>query len=159
MNKAWTTSPLYRLITNIHRVRNEAQLVVIITSGYLEILIDALVEVHAPSAGRSVYGTKLKRLNELKVLSDHQLRLLSWYKSLRNRAAHSFEFAVTNEDMNVIKTQKLKDPTQFSVLSITILLNVIESHEKEIGEKLFPSVYKFGQLSFLGPVNYHVEIA
>ncbi|EKG0016988.1 hypothetical protein RZ186_003485 [Vibrio cholerae] len=105
---------LFRVFRELSIVKDNTRLLVLVTNGFMELLINRLIETKTKNAkkiksnGQSFsYATKLLILNEINVISNESYEVFEWFRKLRNNSAHSPVFEVTKRicRMNSITIQ------------------------------------------------------
>jgi hypothetical protein len=127
-------SPMIKVMHELERCKDEPRLLIIITNGFVELIINLLVERSCKHGGKIVerrrdfpHSIKLTLLNELGILSDHHYKLLDWFRDIRNEAAHKWEFKLNPDKMKVFADPKYSDPKNFGALCIDLLSDLFST--------------------------------
>lgn len=88
------------------RTTENERLLVILTSAYFELFTNTFIQRHCKNAKRILsdsrtypWSAKKVILAELGVISEDHLKVLDWFRGLRNRAAHRDQFEITEKDV------------------------------------------------------------
>jgi hypothetical protein len=110
---------------------------VIVTNGFLELLVNTLVEgkcKHGKNISQQTrdypYSVKLLLLHEKSLIDDRYFGFMDWFRKVRNRAAHDAFFEFSESDFAKLKTTKiigmegidLTKPENFKQFGITLVL-------------------------------------
>ena len=113
-------APMIKITREITMVKNNNRLLVLVTHGFIELLINALIDHYLKNSkkvtndGRSYpHSTKLLLLNELGIIDDNLYKVFNWFRKLRNRAAHQPIFKVNKDDLKNLRPEKYKNPSNF----------------------------------------------
>jgi hypothetical protein len=116
--------PVVKFYLQLAKVRGDDRSVVLVTSGFLELLVETLIKAECKNAKRITednrgypYSAKLLILNEVGVIRDASFAALDWLRRLRNRAAHDPFFSVTSQDFQQIN----KEPRDLYELCLSIV--------------------------------------
>jgi len=122
-------APMIKITREITMVKNNNRLLVLVTHGFIELLINALIDHHLKNSkkvtndGRSYpHSTKLLLLNELGIIDDNLYKVFNWFRKLRNRAAHQPIFKVNKDDLKNLRPEKYKNPSNFYNLCMEELI-------------------------------------
>jgi hypothetical protein len=88
---------LESFFNDIDSVRHKPRFQIIVTSGYLELLVNTLIEHKCKSNGSKKfnYAPKLVLLHEMGIISKDEFEILNAFRELRNEAAHVAQFTLT----------------------------------------------------------------
>jgi len=141
---------IVRFGIEIGRVKDEHRMLILVTSGFIELLVNALIDVHCKNhkkinASNRDYplSVKLVLLHEMKVLSDGDFSNLNWLRMIRNRAAHDAFFEVTTGELSQLKPE-YSDPLTLHHLCLMIFGTFWNGHlevfvpkfmKSELGDK------------------------
>jgi hypothetical protein len=135
-------------VQELHRCKNEPRLLLLIMHGFVELIINLVVEHHCKQGGKIVERTrdfphsiKLTLLNEMGLLSDHHYRLLNWLRGLRNDAAHTWHFKLNPDKMKEIANPKYRK--SFGGLCAMILADLFNAFP-EVSKVVMP-ILDFGE--------------
>jgi len=124
-------------------------MLVIVANGFLELLVNALIDEkcrHAKKISNNnrdfSYSIKLILLHEMGVLSDGSFGNLDWLRKPRNRAAHEALFSIERGDLSNIADETLRDPKQFHKLSLMIIGSLWNEHVDVFGPRFLPSEFR-----------------
>ena len=143
------SSPFSRAINEIDRMKGEPRLLVILTHGMVELIVNTLIDAKCKNAKKITknnrdfpHSTKLTILNEMRWMTDHHYRLLNWFRKLRNDAAHEPFFELTAERLDILTDAKFRDPDHFFALCVFILLDLWAIYSDIVGPVLNPPLYE-----------------
>ena len=95
-----------RVFRELHNVQDNDRLLVLVTHGFLELLINALIDAKCKNAKRITsnsrdfsHSVKLLVLHEMGLLTDFRYKSLDWFRKLRNKAAHEPLFQVSLKEI------------------------------------------------------------
>jgi hypothetical protein len=141
-------NPLFRVMFELKRVKNEPRLLVIVTHGLIELIINTLIDAHCKNAKKIAnsnrdfpHSAKLTILNEKGVLSDHHYQLLNWFRKLRNDAAHDPFFELTKDRMSPLADPEMRKPERFCMTCQSILTDLWLTFEDVVGPAFLPTHY------------------
>ncbi len=92
----------------IARVKDNERLLVIVTHGEIELLLNVIIEAKCKRAKKIKdsrdypQSVKLVLLNEIGLINDHSFEILDWFRRLRNKAAHEPFFALSDSESDYI---------------------------------------------------------
>ncbi len=139
---------LVRVVLEIRRIKDNHRMVVILAHGLIDLFINSLIEFHCKHAKRITdnfnqfpHSTKLILLNELGILSDHHYRLLDWFRDIRNKAAHRIRFQIDKNALGTFVNKDHRNPDKFADLCISIVSDVLNSHQIAVWAGLTPKLY------------------
>lgn len=108
---------LIKFYKKIDKVKDDEQLLVIVTHGFIELLLNVIVEAKCKRAKKIKdsrdypHSVKLVLLNEIDLIKNPFFEILDWFRRLRNRAAHEPFFTLSDNDRSYIdKTLRLVPP-------------------------------------------------
>ncbi len=108
---------LIRFHKEIGRVKDDERLLVLVTHGEIELLLNVIIEAKCKRAKKIKdsrdypQSVKLVLLNEIGLINDHSFKILDWFRRLRNKAAHEPFFTLSDSDSDYIdKTLELFAP-------------------------------------------------
>jgi hypothetical protein len=84
---------------DIDSVKHKPRFQIIVTGGYLELLVNTLIEHKCKNNGSKKfnYANKLVLLHEIGIISGGEFETLNAFRDLRNEAAHVAQFTLTDE--------------------------------------------------------------
>lgn len=90
---------LESFFSDIDSVNHKPRFQIIVTGGYLELLVNTLIEHKCKSNGpkKFNYANKLVLLHEIGTISENEFEILNAFRDLRNEAAHVAQFTLTPE--------------------------------------------------------------
>ncbi len=99
-----TLSAFFRKLSS---VRDSQRLLVIVTHGFVELLLNAVIDAKCKHGKKRItsnsrdysHSVKLALLNELGLLDNRLYQILDWFRKLRNRAAHETFFQLMLQDI------------------------------------------------------------
>lgn len=91
-------------------VENHHRSLVIITHGYIELLLNSIIDVKCKHGKARItkhnrdfpLSVKLTLLNELGIVDDTLFKILDKFRKIRNRAAHEASFSISTEEWKVL---------------------------------------------------------
>ncbi len=83
---------------------------------------------------------KLILLHELRVIDDSDLRVLTRFRKLRNRAVHEAHFEITSNDLEIFKKTSFAD-SEFYVKCMVVLATLWNQNQKLFSEHFFLSIW------------------
>ena len=108
---------LIKFSREIARVKDNERLLVIVTHGFIELLLNVIIEAKCKRAKKIKdsrdypQSVKLVLLNEIGLIDDNLFKVLDWFRRLRNKAAHEPFFTLSDSDSDYInKTLKSVPP-------------------------------------------------
>lgn len=138
----------------LHEVPNNQRLLVIVTNGYLELLLNSIIDYKCKNGKSKItqnnrdfsYSVKLVILNELKLLDDRLYEILDWFRKVRNRAAHEPIFILKKDDFfyankaldRFIPSESLYKPNDFFHFC-TLLIGTVWNENLTIFNQVFGS--------------------
>ncbi len=107
-SKSEKNGMLSAFFQELAKVRDSQRLLVIVTHGFVELLLNAVIDVKCKHGKKKItsnshdysHSAKLVLLNELGLLDDRLYQILDWFRKLRNRAAHETFFQLIPSDMD-----------------------------------------------------------
>jgi len=140
--------PLTRFHRELQKVKHDHRLLVLVTGGFIELLINALVDANCKNRHRITgknrefsYSIKLVILHEISVLSDELFAVLNWFRQLRNRAAHDPFFDIEADDLKDLTLPRYQTPDGLIHLCNMITKEIWWRHDKQLGPIFLPSGY------------------
>lgn len=131
--EAFLNDNLPKIIREIEKVKDNPRALVLITHGFLEMMIDILVKNKCENQGRILsngqtfsHSTKLIILNEIGVIDNESYKIYDKFRKLRNSAAHKPFFDFDNMDTGIkVKGKEMTSGNllEFCQLSIFSLWN------------------------------------
>src|SRR4051794_7583188 len=101
MPKELRETPLMRVAAEMHRMRDEQRTLILVASGFLEVLVNAVIDAKCKNANKITgnnrdfpFSVKLVLLNEMNLMTDVSFANINWLRKVRNRAAHDAFFEV-----------------------------------------------------------------
>jgi hypothetical protein len=120
---------------------------IVVAHGFLELLVNILVKAKCKSGPKIAsqtrdfpHSVKLTLLHELGVIGDADLRALTSFRKLRNRAVHDAHFQLTSDDLAIFKNTSFAD-SEFHVKCMVLLAILWNQNQKLFSEHFFPSVW------------------
>jgi hypothetical protein len=149
-------NPFLKVLASLRRMSDEPRVLVLVTHGFIELLINAIAEVKCRNASKIInnsrdfsYSAKLTILHEMRVLSDHHYRLLNWFRKLRNESAHDPFFELTPSRLQFMADEKFRDVKNLSTLCQIMLVDLWRSYDTIIGDVFMPDHYETTNTSVL----------
>lgn len=138
--------PLMRFFQEIGRVRNDPRLLILVSHGVLELLVNNLIDLKCKNAKRIAsdsrgfpHAARLLILNEIGVISDTQLRVYDAFRKLRNRAAHEPLFAIKTEDFAAF-AEHSRNPASLYLLCTALVGGLWNDHVPDLAPRFLPSM-------------------
>ena len=124
-----------QVIQELALVKNHHRPLVLVTHGFIEMMVEALIKHHVKNPKRILvdsrtypHSAKLLILNEVGVVDDQTYRVFDWFRRLRNRAAHEPLFKLLPEDFQRLRCsdppEPLKDFHRFCIFLLGGFWNV-----------------------------------
>ena len=128
-------------------VKGHTRLLVLVTHGFIELLVNALVDHHLKNSKKVTsdvrsypYSTKILLLNELGIIEDSQYKVFDWFRKLRNKAAHQPIFQVTKNDLKNISPEKYRETENFYDFCFELIGGFWNQHIPIFGPKFAPGL-------------------
>ncbi|ELE6591612.1 hypothetical protein NDJ14_16980 [Vibrio alginolyticus] len=151
-NDGWDQLPselkddmLIRVFRELSIVKDNTRLLILVTNGFLELLVNRLIETKTKNAkkissnGQSFpYATKLLILNEIGIISDDDYKVFEWFRKLRNKSAHLPVFEVTKNELKQLSDQQYHDPANFYNLCTIFIGGFWNGHIEVFGPVFAP---------------------
>lgn len=144
--------PLSAVLTELASMKASHRLNVIAAHGLLELLINALVKASCKhgkdiSSHRRDYthSAKLVILHELGILSDWEFEHFTWFRKLRNRAAHEPLFLIHPDDLTLFRGTQYSTSSAFHELCLDLVAGFWNRHIELFGPKFMPDVLAASQ--------------
>jgi hypothetical protein len=120
---------LTKITREIIKVKDNNRMLVLVTHGFIELLINALIDHNLKNSKKVTndersypHATKLLILNELGLIDDNWYKVFNWFRKLRNRAAHQPLFKLTKDDLKYIGPKEYQNPENFYELCMLELI-------------------------------------
>lgn len=114
--------PVFRFFQGIINVKGDPRSLILITNGFLELLIETLIKVKCKNSKKIIndsrsypYSSKLILLHEIGVLKDNEFNVYDYFRKLRNRAAHEPFFTVTRKELDRFKGIKHSEDKLYGI--------------------------------------------
>ena len=135
----------------IAKVKDNERLLVIVTHGFIELLLNVIIEAKCKRAkkikdSRDYHqSVKLVLLNEIGLIDDNLFKILDWFRRLRNKAAHEPFFTLSDSDSDYInKTLESFPPGEASGGLPSFCLQIVgviwNPHRKILIPAFMPSI-------------------
>jgi hypothetical protein len=145
-----------KLIQELHTVREHPRMLTLVSHGFLESMIEAMIAAKCKQAKKIngdnrgfPYSIKVLMLHEMGIVSEHHLRLLDWFRKLRNDFAHKPFMTLTPERLELFVDPQFRQPEKFIGLCNAILWDFYWTHEDVIGHVFMPSFYTQVEREFI----------
>jgi len=119
----------------IARVKGEPRMLVIVVHGFIELMVNALIDAKCKKARKInenrqdfSHSVKLVILYEMGLLSETLYCHLDFFRGLRNQASHQVVFEVTKNELSWLKNARYREPENFHELCLTILSSFWNKH-------------------------------
>lgn len=133
---------IFEVFKELSFVKNHIRLLILVTHGFLEMLINALAEHHLKNNKKVIkdnrsypHSTKLLILNELEIIDDDEYLVFDWFRKLRNDAAHKPIFTVTTETVKNLNPEQFRNPANFYELCVYLIGGLWNKHISVFGPK------------------------
>src|SRR5207248_3326955 len=100
-------SAVIKFAVELGRIKDEQRMLILVTSGFLELLVNTLIDEHCKNAKKITannrdfpFSAKLILLHEMGLLSDGSFENINWLRKVRNRAAHAPFFEITKDELS-----------------------------------------------------------
>jgi hypothetical protein len=140
------SDPLMRFFQEIGRVKNDQRLLLLVSHGVLELLVNSLIDLKCKNAKRIAsdsrgfpHAARLLILNEIGVISDLQLKVFDAFRKLRNRAAHEPLFVVKAADL-VAFSERFRDPASLYLLCTALVGGLWNDNVAYLAPRFLPSM-------------------
>jgi hypothetical protein len=152
MSDAWDQNPfkdepILRFFRELSKVKESHRSLVLVTNGFLELLVESLVKAKCKNAGRITgdnrsypYSSKLLILNEIGALPDAQYRLFDWFRKLRNDAAHNPFFEISESTLQQLSNEEFKRPEKFYDFCVILIGGFWSDHLDIFGPVFAPMI-------------------
>jgi hypothetical protein len=144
--------PLSAVLTEITSMKVSDRINLIAAHGLLELLVNAVVEASCKhgkdiSSHRRDYthSAKLVILHELGILADWEFEQFTWFRKLRNRAAHEPLFLIHPDDLTLFRGTEHSTPSAFHELCVDLVAGFWNRHVELFGPKFMPDVWAASQ--------------
>jgi len=140
------SDPLMRFFQEIGRVKNDQRLLLLVSHGVLELLVNSLIDLKCKNAKRIAsdsrgfpHAARLLILNEIGVISDSQLKVYDSFRRLRNRAAHEPLFVTKAADLAAF-SESLRDPASLYLLCTALVGGLWNDHVTDLAPRFLRSM-------------------
>lgn len=134
-----------RFFNELSKVRDNQRSLVLITHGFLELLVETLIRAKCKNAKRITddqrsfsYAAKLLLLNEIGVIPDWRYQLFDSFRKVRNRAAHEAFFEVSDDEIERLAAKTDSEPTDLYELCVVTFASLWNNHIDEFGPVFAP---------------------
>lgn len=142
---------LIKFSKEIARVKDNERLLVLVTHGEIELLLNVIIEAKCKRAKKIKdsrdypQSVKLVLLNEIGLIDDNLFKVLDWFRRLRNKAAHEPFFTLSDSDSDYINKTLESFPPGKAIGGLprfcTYIVGVIWNGHKDILMPVFmPSI-------------------
>lgn len=131
--------PWGRLLSQLRRPHDHRTYVVL-THSFLELAVNKLLDLRCrrptelTNSRDFAHSTKVTLLYEMGVLSEHDRKLLHWFRRLRNDIAHDFHFDLTAGRLDALADPKHRDPKNFASLCNAVVFDILNRHYHDLVE-------------------------
>ncbi|MGL0940450.1 MULTISPECIES: hypothetical protein [Vibrio] len=122
---------MLRVSDEIGIVKDNPRLLIIVSHSFVEMIIKTLCDYHFPDIKLSNHHQRLQKLRKEKVLNEFQFKLYSWFRELRNQAAHTpvFRLEASNfADLRGVVKEDLLGVQSFHLFSIKLITELWNKH-------------------------------
>jgi hypothetical protein len=130
---------------------DDPQSLIMVAHGFVEIIVNRMVEKKCKTGNKIVndhrgypHSTKVLILYEIGYLSDHEFRLLNWFRSLRNDFAHDPFYKLTEDRLSLMAHPDFRKPSEFRMICIFVLLELFMQHVDTVGPVFDPAKFPEG---------------
>jgi hypothetical protein len=134
-----------RFLGQIAKVQHDQRLLILVSHGVLELLVNGLIDTKCKNAKRIAsdsrgypHSARLLILNEIGAISNEQLKQYDAFRRLRNRAAHDPLFSVTTSDLEPFSQYYQK--TNLYLLCTAIVASLWNDHVPVLAARFLPSM-------------------
>ena len=145
--KAYLNDPVIKFFGELYKVKDNPRLVALLGHGFLELLINTLIDAQCKNAKKIVsnqrdypHSAKLLILNELGIISDDLYRNFDWFRKIRNKAAHEPFFEITKNDMSALQNKKYHNPDMFYEFCNLLISGFWNDHLDVFGPVFAPTI-------------------
>jgi hypothetical protein len=140
-----TLSLMETVLREFELLQHHPRSCVIVMHGFIELLINTLIEEKCKS-GKKVsannrdypHSVKLTILHELGVLDEESFKQLTWFRKLRNDAAHEVVFTITPDKLQLFSETKFANVSHFPLLCMDIFMRLWNAHASLFSSKFSP---------------------
>lgn len=136
------------------KVKDSSRSLILITNGFLELLIETLIKYRCKSAKKILedsrsfpYSSKLLILNEIGVLPENLFEKLDWFRKLRNKAAHEPFFEVDERTFQNLNYEDIRKPEELYQLCLYLVADVWDANKDVLTPVFAPAVSDSDQMS------------
>jgi hypothetical protein len=134
-----------RFLGQIAKVQHDQRLLILVSHGVLELLVNGLIDAKCKNAKRIgsdsrgyPHSARLLILNEIGAISNEQLKQYDAFRRLRNRAAHDPLFSVTAPDLEHF-SEYYREPSLY-LLCTAIVTSLWNDHVPVLAARFLPSM-------------------
>jgi hypothetical protein len=132
---------LFRVFRELDSLKEHWRSCVVLAHGLLELLVNELIEEKSTKPARNMsHFAKLNLLRELHLIDDNQFRAFTWFRQLRNRAAHDVQFEKTNSDLRIFRNTSFAD-SEFHVQCMVVIASLWNQHHEVFSRRIFPTIH------------------
>ncbi len=150
MPQSWKPKPgaqslLETVLQEFEMLQHHPRSCVIVMHGFIELLINTLVEEKCKFGKKMAsnnrgypHSVKLTLLYELDLIDEESFKKLSWFRKLRNDAAHEAVFSVTPDNLQMFAGTKFADVSHFPLLCMEIFMSLWNDYPDLFSSKFSP---------------------
>ncbi len=140
-----TPSLMETVLREFELLQHHPRSCVIVMHGFIELLINTLIEEKCKSGKKMAannrdypHSVKLTILHELGLLDEESFKKLTWFRKLRNDAAHEAVFTITSDKLQLFAGTKFANVSHFSLLCMDIFMSLWNSYAALFSSKFSP---------------------
>ena len=84
-------------------VKDNPRLLVIVSHAFVEMMVKTLSDHYIPTVVLKNHNQRLEKLKKEKIIDDFQFSVYDWFRELRNEAAHTPIFRLSNEHYSPLR--------------------------------------------------------
>jgi hypothetical protein len=140
-----TQSLLETVLEEFELLQHHPRSCVIVMHGFIELLINTLIQEKCKSGNKMAtnnrdypHSVKLTILRELELLDEESFKKLTWFRKLRNDAAHEAVFTITPDKLQMFVGTRFADVSHFPLLCMDIFMNLWNAYPSLFSSKFSP---------------------
>ena len=127
-------SSILSVIHELTDVEGNTRDLVIVTHGFIELMVNVLIDQHCKNAkainkdAKSFsLSAKLLLLNEMGLINSKTFKTLDWFRKLRDKAARKPIFKITKNELPWLP-KRYHDPKRFQEFCARLITNLWQQH-------------------------------
>ncbi|EGR0130455.1 DUF4145 domain-containing protein [Vibrio vulnificus] len=117
-------------------VKDNPRLLIIVSHSFVEMIVKTLSDHYLPEVKLKNHNQRLEKLRKEQVIDEFQFQVYDWFRDLRNKAAHTPLFRLSDSDfealVGVVKREQLGVPS-FHLFSIKLISELWNKHLDILG--------------------------